>query len=77
MNLSELTPQQQGQLAVAVAEILTRGLTTSAEIDAVSFTLAAVRDNVLLYGIAIKKKTAMEFAAINNNLKRKKIFVKI
>ncbi len=58
MNLSELTPQQQGQLAVAVAEILTRGLTTSAEIDAVSFTLAAVRDNVLLYGIAIKNKTA-------------------
>lgn len=58
MNISDLSPLEQGQLAMAIAEILTCGLTTTIEIDAVSFLLAAVRDNVLLYGLEIRKKNA-------------------
>lgn len=63
MKLSELSPVEQGQLAVCAAEILTHGMTAVADVDALALILSAVRDNVLMYSAAIKRKAAEQAAA--------------
>lgn len=56
MKLTELSPFEQGQLAVAVANILTQGITTTAEADILLYLLNAVRDNVGLFALDLKFK---------------------